>query len=544
MRTAIKKLSAVVLTVSVLLSLAAVPEAQAAAPKLNKTSITLAKGSSCTLKVKNTKKKVKWKSMNKKVATVTSKGRVTGKKKGTTYITASVSGKKLSCKVTVNDGPYTNLSKNNNKSRAGSEKLYVSKGRSFTVKIYKVSGKAYKGTSVKWKSMDKTIASVSKRGRVTGKKKGTTYITAAVAGKTFSIETTVEEPYQTNDPEAFDNGKQSNGGYFKALQGVTWEQKESDLLYYEDGKWMLYDDDTEEWRDSTQTFKMYGTSQKITWRAQFIKSDGTKNLSDANCPADKYIRGCKKGVLSSDSASCDVTLAMEVPHEATYRITATLADGAKYNFYVFFNNPNTGFWNVYRSARELQDISYSYYAKKKYPDAVYGYEENLVYLRKSDTCSEDKLQWVVCSKEEAFKDTILNTTALGLDERKFCICIKDDKYGKMLDNVYYKDGTKCTDKMFSINQLGSDFTGLCPMGKDGSAFWGNEVNTFRGMPDISEMDPAYEYFPVFYILYVNRVTVGEFKKNKVLFYDECFDYGTGGARGCLYIYSCYWQRIE
>ena len=77
--------------------------------KLNKTKANLNVGKSLTLKATVTPKKasskaVVWKSSNKKVATVTSKGVVKAKKAGTVKITATAkdgSGKKATCKVTV-----------------------------------------------------------------------------------------------------------------------------------------------------------------------------------------------------------------------------------------------------------------------------------------------------------------------------------------------------------------------------------------------------------------------------------------------------------
>ena len=80
---------------------------QAAKIKLNKTKATITVGKTFQLKVKGTSKKVKWVSSNKKVATVTSKGKVTGKKAGTATITAKVAGKKLKCKVTIKSKTYT-----------------------------------------------------------------------------------------------------------------------------------------------------------------------------------------------------------------------------------------------------------------------------------------------------------------------------------------------------------------------------------------------------------------------------------------------------
>lgn len=69
--------------------------------KLNGDNISLYVGDSYTLKLKNTKGKVKWSSSKKSVATVSSKGKVRAKKSGTCKITAKVGKKKYTCRVTV-----------------------------------------------------------------------------------------------------------------------------------------------------------------------------------------------------------------------------------------------------------------------------------------------------------------------------------------------------------------------------------------------------------------------------------------------------------
>lgn len=73
----------------------------AATIKINTKSCTIVKGKSKTLSILGTKKKVTWKSSKSSVATVSSKGKVTAKKAGTTTITATVNKMKYTCRVTV-----------------------------------------------------------------------------------------------------------------------------------------------------------------------------------------------------------------------------------------------------------------------------------------------------------------------------------------------------------------------------------------------------------------------------------------------------------
>ena len=69
--------------------------------KLNKKKLVLTVGKKAKLKVKGTKKKVKWSSSKEKIATVTKKGVVKAKKKGTAKIVAKIGKKKYTCKVVV-----------------------------------------------------------------------------------------------------------------------------------------------------------------------------------------------------------------------------------------------------------------------------------------------------------------------------------------------------------------------------------------------------------------------------------------------------------
>lgn len=73
------------------------------------TTYKIQKGEKLTLYVKGHKnsKKVKWKTSNKKIATVSSKGTITGKKGGKCKITATIGKKKYSVKVQVIIGEET-----------------------------------------------------------------------------------------------------------------------------------------------------------------------------------------------------------------------------------------------------------------------------------------------------------------------------------------------------------------------------------------------------------------------------------------------------
>ena len=76
-----KKILAIIFVVVLSISMIPVTNVRAAKKvKLNKTKATIYVGKTVTLKLKNNKKKVKWTTSNKKIATVSKKGKVKGKK--------------------------------------------------------------------------------------------------------------------------------------------------------------------------------------------------------------------------------------------------------------------------------------------------------------------------------------------------------------------------------------------------------------------------------------------------------------------------------
>lgn len=79
---------------------------------LNHKHIILNVGEKQKLSIKNYNKLIKWKSSNKKVATVSKKGVVRAVKKGKANISAKIKGKKYICKVTVKAENITTKSQN------------------------------------------------------------------------------------------------------------------------------------------------------------------------------------------------------------------------------------------------------------------------------------------------------------------------------------------------------------------------------------------------------------------------------------------------
>lgn len=72
-----------------------------AAVKISQTKITMSIGQKKTLKLNGAKGKITWKSSDKRIAEISSKGVVKAKKSGQATITAKASNGKKTCKVTV-----------------------------------------------------------------------------------------------------------------------------------------------------------------------------------------------------------------------------------------------------------------------------------------------------------------------------------------------------------------------------------------------------------------------------------------------------------
>lgn len=154
---------------------------------LNKTSLSLEKGKTYTLKatVKPSDAQnatVSWSSSKTSVATVDKNGKVTAKAAGSTTITAkTANGKTATCKVTVTI-PATKI--------VTSSSEYVKVGSTKT--LYATLTPSNTTDKVTWSSSDKKIVTVDKNGKIKGIKAGSAKITATTtSGKKVTCKVTV-----------------------------------------------------------------------------------------------------------------------------------------------------------------------------------------------------------------------------------------------------------------------------------------------------------------------------------------------------------------
>lgn len=127
-----------------------------------------------------TNKKISWKSSNTSVATVSSSGKITALREGTTIITATVDGKSASTKVYVDNNVIS-------VSKITLNKSYLDLDINETYKLRATitpSNATYK--NVTWKSSNTSVATVNSKGEVTARKGGTAVITATADGISVS----------------------------------------------------------------------------------------------------------------------------------------------------------------------------------------------------------------------------------------------------------------------------------------------------------------------------------------------------------------------
>ncbi len=185
---------------------------RAATPKLSQTVISLPSGTSTTLKVSGTDKTVKWSSSDENIASVSKKGKVTGKNAGKAIITATIGKQTLQCRVIV---------------RARLSRTKV------TLVRYERIFLSLKGASIKRiSSSERKVASVSivKEGKeeemIIGLRRGRATITVVdTTGRKYTCIVKVEEPYQREKYITLEEGQSYRLRLKRSTQKISWSSR-------------------------------------------------------------------------------------------------------------------------------------------------------------------------------------------------------------------------------------------------------------------------------------------------------------------------------
>lgn len=321
--------------------------------KLNKTKISLKVGRTYQLKLKNTKKKVKWSSKDKMTATVSKKGKVKGISAGKTKIIAKIGKKKYACSVVVKDetkndsqtqsnpvptkvptpttprgaasGSNVGIDTSTGLYMTGDKVTYLVVGKTLKYYAWHLPSGAVTSRKISWTSSNSDVASV-KDGLVTAVSPGAAVIKAS-DGKYEETRMVLVKP---------------------AVQSISWESATKTLYKGKscELKFSVLPEDAEA-RDlvfSSSNDKVVTVSSTLTVGQVRIeaKSLGTAVITVSD--ADKKV-----------SASCEITVVspvtISVP-ELPQTITQYQADGTR------------------KSVLDITDISYE--VEETYLEDVYG----------------------------------------------------------------------------------------------------------------------------------------------------------------------------
>jgi trimeric autotransporter adhesin len=135
---------------------------------------------------------VVWASSAPQVATVDSKGKVTGVAAGTATITGTIEGRTASSVITVGVIPVATVAVT-----PGSAAINVGQSAALTAVTTDANGNTLTGRTITWASANTAVATVSASGLVTGVGAGTTTIRATSEGKTGTAQVAVTAPAPT-----------------------------------------------------------------------------------------------------------------------------------------------------------------------------------------------------------------------------------------------------------------------------------------------------------------------------------------------------------
>lgn len=214
-----KMVTALAVALMMVLCTAIPVSAKSRTPKklyLKTTTTVVDIGGKTKVSVKKTKpskasRSVRWKSSNKKIAVVSSKGVVTGKKKGTVRITATSKRNRRirkSITVKVKDLKSTSLKLNRKQVTLGNKEAV-------TLKATLKGPKGYCNRGVVWKSSNPAIVSVSKSGKLTVKGTGSASVTAQEKGGSRKATCKVEAFQTLSAKRVWQNLKRKEADYGK-----------------------------------------------------------------------------------------------------------------------------------------------------------------------------------------------------------------------------------------------------------------------------------------------------------------------------------------
>lgn len=249
--------------------------------QLNKTKKTLQKGKTYRLRATVspewvTNAAVGWKSSNKKVARVNSRGKVTAVGAGTAKITAYAkdgSGAKAVCRITVK---RENVSLN-------MTELSLEAGKKIKLKVTPATD----DSTYVWATSDKSVATVTKTGRIKGKREGSAVIVARRVedGKSAQCYVTVTSPQeetQEETPEETTVPQQPSAG---ALQLMALLQKYSDQVAADKAAGIRWE---------------YSNSAQNTWKKAY-KASRKKGVTYVNCALTSRWALRELGILNTDN---------------------------------------------------------------------------------------------------------------------------------------------------------------------------------------------------------------------------------------------------